>query len=85
MPSFADADMSYKELPFANSLTITNDDFANRLHNDDDELGFAYGIWWPASKSKSSRYRMTRKSSHSSIKAGSFLISDYGVLIDFEK
>lgn len=78
--------MSYKELPFVNSLTITYDDFANRLHNDDDKLGFAYGIWWPASiDATSTRYQVTRNCSHSSIKGGSFLMSDYGVLIDFEK
>lgn len=84
IPSFGDLDMSYKELPFTNSLTITRDDFANRLHTDADEIGFAHGMWWPASLNPmTSRYEFTRNSSHCSVKGGAFLIGEHGAVINF--
>jgi hypothetical protein len=76
--------MTFEDLPFTNSLTITRDDFANRLHVDADETGFAYGMWWPASfNTETSRYEFTRNSSHCNVKGGAFLIGEYGAVINF--
>jgi hypothetical protein len=50
IPSFAalSLDGESHERPFANSLTITRDDFSNYQHLDADKIQIAYGLWWAA-------------------------------------
>ncbi|KAH0578055.1 hypothetical protein H2248_005594 [Termitomyces sp. 'cryptogamus'] len=90
IPSFAalNLDGDSSERPFANSLTITRDDFSNYQHMDADEIDVAYGLWWAGKKEfvkNGVRYVLDPKIDHQAIKGGSFLVGSYGVGVDFEK
>lgn len=87
IPSFAqlsliEAGTSVEDMPFANSLTITRDDFANYQHCDHDAIDVAYGMWWAARNDNKS---WILEEDHSKIKGGQFLIGQYGIAIDFER
>ena len=73
--------------PFANSLTITRDDFANFLHIDKDKIPVAYGWWWAAQRDPTSHsgFQLSKLCDHDQIKGGAFLWGGYGIGVDFEK
>ncbi|KAF9039588.1 hypothetical protein BDP27DRAFT_1435243 [Rhodocollybia butyracea] len=73
-----------ENMPFANSLTITNGDFANYQHMDADAIEVAYGMWW-AAKKVNGGWVLDDDCDHDKIKGGQFLIGEYGIAIDFEK
>jgi hypothetical protein len=91
IPSFASLslDGDSAERPFANSLTITRDDFANYLHHDADKIQIAYGLWWAAVQTVTAngdkKYQIDPTRDHDNIKGGAFLFGDYAVAVDFEK
>lgn len=91
LPSFASLtlDGESAEMPFANSLTITRNDFANYQHTDNDKIEIAYGLWWPAVFHKSGRsdgqYVIDEDIGHDKIKGGSFLWGEYAIAVEFEK
>lgn len=73
------------ESPFANSLTITRDDFSNFLHIDKDAIDAAYGGWWAARVRPDGSYTIDENVSHSRIKGGAFVLGNYGIGINFER
>ncbi|KAJ3831018.1 hypothetical protein F5878DRAFT_729718 [Lentinula raphanica] len=74
------------QTPFANSLTITNGDFANYVHRDRDAIDIAFGMWWTASRENQRRpWTIDEEYDHDSIKGGEFLIAEYGIAVDFPK
>jgi hypothetical protein len=80
-------DGSSSQMPFANSLTLTHDDFSNFLHKDNDEIPIAYGMWW-SSTAKSRRGPFSLDDSglnHKDIHGGSFFWGEYNVGVNFEK
>lgn len=92
IPSFAalslDGDSS--QMPFANSLTITRDDFANFLHCDADKIQIAYGMWWAArlvkdSESNHPHYEIVPEVNHDKFEGGAFILGDFGVAVDCEQ
>ncbi|KII87045.1 hypothetical protein PLICRDRAFT_72159, partial [Plicaturopsis crispa FD-325 SS-3] len=90
IPAFADIafDGQSSEEPFANSLTITNDDFANYQHKDKDKIAVAFGLWWTSHKRKEGRgtsYEFTPDVDHKDVQGGGFLFGEYGVGVDFER
>ncbi|KAF8868942.1 hypothetical protein BD779DRAFT_1458818, partial [Infundibulicybe gibba] len=93
IPSFADTNLDGPSaaFPFANSLTITRDDFSNYQHRDRDEIQIAYGLWWPAAyvqtpkDGKYTYYQLHKDGDHSDIKGGAFLWGEYGVGVDFQR
>jgi hypothetical protein len=82
IPSFStlNLDGASDETPFANSLTITRNDFANYQHKDADRIQIACGLWWPAVLAK-----VDEEGSHNKIKGGAFLWGQYAIAVDFEK
>ncbi|TCD59903.1 hypothetical protein EIP91_011208 [Steccherinum ochraceum] len=90
IPSFADGELDGEssEMPFANCLTLTNNNFSNALHMDNDEAPLAYGMWWTTRVKKVNRanvYEFDEKVDHSSVKGGAFLLAAYGIGVDFER
>lgn len=90
IPSFSTLTLDGKssDTPFANSLTITRDDFANYQHVDKDKIQIAYGLWWPATLRKVGRhhrYIIDEEIGHDQIKGGAFLWGEYGIAVEFEK
>lgn len=90
VPSFATLalDGNSDEAPFANSLTITRDDFANYQHKDADKIQIAYGLWWPATLHKvghHKQYIIDSNIGHDKIKGGAFLWGEYAIAVEFEK
>lgn len=91
IPSFAtlNLDGDSDETPFANSLTITRNDFANYQHKDADRIQIAYGLWWPAVLANvdgNDEYTVDEEEgSHNKIKGGAFLWGQYAIAVDFEK
>jgi hypothetical protein len=83
-------DGSSAEFPFANSLTLTNNDFANFQHCDKDFIPIAYGLWWTSRKDISGpknvpSYSFDSNIDHGNVKGGAFLWGEYGIAIDFER
>lgn len=73
-------------LTFATSLIITRNDFSNYQHIDNDEVDLAYGLWWTGSwDNKTKRYVLSDDCDHDKVSGGSFLFSEYGYAIQFEK
>lgn len=72
---------------FANSLTITRDDFANFLHSDRDEIGVAYGWWWVAGFDERKREYVLddARFKQSDVQDGAFLFGEYSVGVDFKQ
>lgn len=71
---------------FATSLIITREDFANYQHRDNDIVDLAYGLWWAASWDETTkRYVLSEDCDHDKIPGGSFLFSNYGYGVRFEK
>lgn len=90
IPSFSaqNIDGQSAERPFANSLTITRNDFSNYQHMDADEIEIAYGLWWAAKVTgdgNSVSYTLDDAYDHSKIKGGAFLLGEFGVGVDFER
>lgn len=90
IPAFADIafDGQSSEEPFTNSLTITNDDFANYQHKDKDKIAVAFGLWWTSHKRKEgcgTAYEFTPDVDHKDVQGGGFLFGEYGVGVDFER
>lgn len=90
VPSFATLtlDGNSAEAPFANSLTITRDDFSNYQHKDADKIQIAYGLWWPAALHKAGhhkQYVINSNIGQDKVKGGAFLWGEYGVAVEFEK
>ncbi|KAJ3816682.1 hypothetical protein EV361DRAFT_759353, partial [Lentinula raphanica] len=90
IPSFADLELwvngEETVTPFANSLTITNRDFANYVHKDRDAIDIAFGFWWTAFKPNQRKpWMISDKHDHSNIKGGEFLLAEYAVAVDFPK
>ncbi|PPQ75660.1 hypothetical protein CVT24_010580 [Panaeolus cyanescens] len=85
LPNFSDPELGTDTLEpgYANSLTITKNDFANFSHLDNDLLPYAYGWWWPARLTPSG-YKVSWKD-NDQIRGGAFLLGDFGVAIDFER
>lgn len=76
------------ERPFANSLTITRDDFSNYQHMDADEVEIAYGLWWAAKVTRDGdnvSYTLDEAYDHSKVKGGAFLLGEFGVGVDFQR
>ncbi|KAJ3761506.1 hypothetical protein EV360DRAFT_4260, partial [Lentinula raphanica] len=72
--------------PFANSLTITNRDFANYVHKDRVAIDIAFGFWWTAFKPKKrGLWVISDNHDHNKIKGGEFLLAEYGVAVDFPR
>ena len=87
MPNFDDFKFDGEkdpESPFANSLTITRDNFSNFLHINKDAIDVAYGGWWAARVHSDGSYTTGGNVLHSQIKGGGFVLENYGVGIDFE-
>ncbi|KAG6820142.1 hypothetical protein H0H93_004846 [Arthromyces matolae] len=90
VPSFAamTLDGGESERPFANSLTITRDDFSNYQHKDFDKIQIAFGLWWTAKKEivdGKQRFSLHRDFDHDKVKNGQFLCASYGIGVNFEK
>ncbi|KAJ3834075.1 hypothetical protein F5878DRAFT_645427 [Lentinula raphanica] len=90
IPSFADLELWANgepgSTPFANSLTITNRDFANYVHRDRDAIDITYGWWWTAFKPRQRQpWQLNEEHDHGDIKGGEFLIAEYGIAVDFSK
>ncbi|KAF9471351.1 hypothetical protein BDN70DRAFT_901412 [Pholiota conissans] len=87
-PGFADIEFDGTNLPkapFANSLTITRDDFANFLHHDNDHDGsVSYGLWWAAKSSPTGYVFNPNEVDHDAISGGEFLFGEYGVGVRFK-
>jgi hypothetical protein len=88
--SFSDInfDGESAESPFANSLTMTRDDFSNYFHCDNDAIAIAYGFWWIAeiiASGKSRSFTLNPNFAQSNVKGGAFVVGEYKVGIDFEK
>lgn len=75
--------------PFANSLTATNNDFANYQHRDNDLIAAAYGMWWTTAVEKGEngqpRYKFKDDIDHNQVRGGAFLWGAYGIAVDFER
>jgi hypothetical protein len=83
-------DGSSPEFPFANSLTLTNNDFANFQHCDKDFIPIAYGLWWTSKQevdpdTNSSTYSFHSTTDHERVVGGGFLWGEYGIGIDFAR
>jgi hypothetical protein len=83
-------DGSSPEFPFANSLTLTNNDFANFQHCDKDLILIAYGLWWTSKrevnpKTNTSTYSFDPTTDHGRVDGGGFLWGEYGIEIDFAR
>ncbi|KAJ3765998.1 hypothetical protein FB446DRAFT_794519 [Lentinula raphanica] len=90
IPSFADLEIwlngEEAQTPFANSLTITNQDFANYVHRDRDAIDVAYGWWWTGFKEKArGHWELNEEYDHDAIKGGEFLLAEYAIAVDFSK
>ncbi|KDR65649.1 hypothetical protein GALMADRAFT_81643 [Galerina marginata CBS 339.88] len=71
---------------FANSLTVTCQDFDNFLHEDNDEIGIAYGWWWAARHNKQqNKYVVDEQCKHHSIRSGAFFWGAYKIAVDFSQ
>ncbi|KAG1838454.1 hypothetical protein DFJ58DRAFT_668370, partial [Suillus subalutaceus] len=72
--------------PFANSLTLTHNDFANYLHTDRDHIPIAYGMWW-VSKRENVRgpFQFHPQADHYRIPGGSFFWGEYNIGVNFSK
>jgi len=71
---------------FANSLTITRNDFHNFIHLDRDLISVAYGWWWAARYDQSKgRYVLDEAYDHNKIKGGAFLWAGYKAGVDFQR
>lgn len=87
IPSFSDIALDGKSAelyPFANSLTITRDDFANFLHCDKDEIETAFGLWW-CGIMKNGHYHVDPTVDHEQVKGGAFVWGEFGYGVDFER
>ncbi|KAG6371027.1 hypothetical protein JVT61DRAFT_10750 [Boletus reticuloceps] len=89
IPSFAmlslDASTTPQQ-PFANSLTLTYDDFANSLHQDNDFHAIAYGMWWASSSAGSQGpFSFEDAIDHDSIKGGHFFNGEFNIGVDFSR
>ncbi|PPQ69430.1 hypothetical protein CVT24_001479 [Panaeolus cyanescens] len=85
IPNFSDNSMAPDDKvgpTFANSLTITNQDFFNFLHTDNDLIPLSYGWWWPAIIDDDGHSWISWENNHK-IKGGAFLLAEYGIAIDF--
>ncbi|KZT55308.1 hypothetical protein CALCODRAFT_417995, partial [Calocera cornea HHB12733] len=82
-PSFASElhDLQHTRA-FANSITITDGDFSNYLHCDQDHVPIAFGIWFMAKKNGRS-YEVSTTIPHSSVCNGEFIWGRYGIGVDF--
>ncbi|TCD59762.1 hypothetical protein EIP91_011525, partial [Steccherinum ochraceum] len=90
IPSFSQVtlDGDDPERPFANCLTLTNGDFANALHQDNDFNPLAFGMWWVTgvrNEGRSTAYEFDDKLDHDSVEGGAFLLGEYGIGVDFER
>jgi hypothetical protein len=89
VPSFGvvnfEGDHNDKDSFFSNSLTVTRDDFFNFLHKDNDQIGHAYGWWWPAWLSPDNRYIFNEKYGHDMVKGGAFIWGKYKIGVDFQR
>jgi hypothetical protein len=91
LPSFADFTFDgskIPERPFANSLTITRDDFANFQHFDRDQVSYAFGRWWIAKVPTEigGEYQLVcEKNGQAHVQGGGFLWGQYGAGISFER
>ncbi|KAJ7620997.1 hypothetical protein FB45DRAFT_928082 [Roridomyces roridus] len=83
--SFADLlDGVSRQRPFANSLTVTREEFANQEHKDKDKSFVAKGKWWEAQKD-GNRWIFDRNADHDKTKGGEFYWGEYGIGVDFQK
>jgi hypothetical protein len=83
-------DGSSPEFPFANSLTLTNNDFANFQHCNKDFIPIAYGLWWTSKrevdpKTNTSTYSFDPTIDYRTVDGGGFLWGEYGIGIDFAR
>ncbi|KAJ7584719.1 hypothetical protein C8J56DRAFT_951664 [Mycena floridula] len=89
LPSFSDTmivDGTSVHDPFANSLTITCENFSNYQHRDADDVDFAGGQWTMARKDPNTKqWVIDRSLKHSEVKGGEFLDGKYKVGVDFSK
>ncbi|KAF7311464.1 Polyketide synthase PksM [Mycena kentingensis (nom. inval.)] len=72
------------ERPFANSLTVTRNEFANFMHQDNDATNIAYGMWWCA-KQKGEDWVFSDDADHDKTTGGEFIWADYGFGVDFAR
>ncbi|KAJ8483234.1 hypothetical protein ONZ45_g14671 [Pleurotus djamor] len=86
IPSFADAtiDGDSTSAPFANSLTITRDDFGNFLHRDRDAIDIAFGIWW-CGVLRDGKYVLDTDIDHNRVIGGAFIWGLLGYGVDFQR
>ncbi|KAK7049479.1 hypothetical protein VNI00_005510 [Paramarasmius palmivorus] len=71
---------------FANSITITNDDFANYQHMDRDAIAIAYGWWWIGWQDpRTKTWHVKDEYDHDKVQGGEFLVAEHGVMIDFSR
>jgi hypothetical protein len=91
IPSFSTLvlDGTSQETPFANSLTLTNNDFANYMHMDNDHIAIAYGMWWKSKVQEvihnEIQYTFDKDVDHECVKGGRFVWGEYGIGVEFEK
>jgi hypothetical protein len=74
--------------PFANSLTMTAEDFANFTHRDNDFSPMVYGIWWASTDGPAQagdRWKLAPDADHHRIKGGQFILPEYRLGIDFAR
>jgi hypothetical protein len=93
IPSFADVTFDGEDNlhPFANSLTLTYDDFSNAQHKDNDYIAVAYGMWWASTRAKpgeaskvKQEFTFSKIAQHKDVQGGAFLWAEYGAAVDFE-
>ena len=73
-------------MPFANSLTITYQDFSNYTHLDKGKIAVAYGWWWAAScLNMHAPWQLSKDCDHDKIEGGAFLIAEHGIAVDFQQ
>ncbi|TCD60231.1 hypothetical protein EIP91_010528 [Steccherinum ochraceum] len=90
IPSFSQLalDGDDAERPFANCLTLTNNDFANALHRDKDFSLLAFGMWWVTRVRREGHhdiYEFDPSLDHDSVKGGAFVLGEFGIGVDFQR
>ncbi|KAG2737617.1 hypothetical protein P692DRAFT_20761316, partial [Suillus brevipes Sb2] len=89
IPSFATVSLdegTSPEHPFANSLTLTHNDFANYLHKDRDHIPIAYGMWWVSKRERTrGPFHFDPTADQYRIPGGAFFWGEYNIGVNFSK